>query len=142
MREIKFRGKGINSSKWYTGALYVFKDHAWVLEVTPSKNGSTGYAYCGKSPIEIFGAHNVEIETIGQFTGLKGKNGKEIYEGDIVEYDDFYVGDKLFPKGKDVVYFEDGCYFGGDGELDEVSIDIRKIKVIGNIHENPELLKD
>ena len=75
-----------------------------------------------------------------QYTGLHDKNGKEIYEGDIVKHDGFYVGDGHYESGVDVVEFDDGCYLGGDGELNSYEIVNKGIEVIGNIYENPELL--
>ena len=75
-------------------------------------------------------------DKIMQFTGLHDKNGKEIYEGDIVQR-----GVIVFERGK----FQ-GCYFDGNGNLEETWEDDlyqeRKIEVLGNIYENPELLKD
>jgi uncharacterized phage protein (TIGR01671 family) len=70
-----------------------------------------------------------------QFTGLHDKNGKEIYEGDIVQR-----GVIIFERGK----FQ-GCYFDSNGNLEETWEDDlyqeRNIEVLGNIYENPELLK-
>ena len=84
-------------------------------------------------------SHNEQFENwIGdivlmQFTGLTDKNGKEIYEGDIILFNNF--GDTL-----DKVVYSPGCFHtsGGGYLLDE----IREIEVIGNIYENPELLEE
>ena len=68
-----------------------------------------------------------------QYTGLKDKNGKEIYEGDIVDNDD-YIEDAHCCNnlGKTAVEFKDGCFVGMIGEI---------VEIIGNIYENPKLLK-
>ena len=72
-----------------------------------------------------------------QYTGLKDKKRKEIYEGDIVEIDD--GDDWVIGKGK--VIFKNGCFIIKDKNVLD-KIDGRIEKVIGNIYENPELLKD
>ena len=70
-----------------------------------------------------------------QFTGLKDKNGKEIYEGDIIN---FWANDT-----KQVVEFKNGAYwmFVVDDDHNPVPLPSKYIEVIGNIYENPELLK-
>lgn len=68
---------------------------------------------------------------IEQFTGLIDKNGKGIYEGDLVRYSQVYE----LPQE---IQFEAGCYIFGDEMLGALA---DKVEVIGNIHENPDLLK-
>lgn len=70
-----------------------------------------------------------------QFTGLKDKHGKEIYEGDIVRR--HWSGDKAEDQA---VVFTDGAFIWGDGK-GATGIDSSWATVIGNIYENPELIK-
>lgn len=87
--------------------------------------------------------YDKEDITLMQFTGLHDKNGKEIYEGDIVEYKDFSNGMYLFkeqPKARGVIKIDNlliGIYLKGMGTFEE-----SKAEIIGNIHDNPELLKE
>lgn len=133
MREILFRGKGTHghgAGEWIFGA-YV-KDF-W----KPSRVGH------GIIPIDG-GYCEVAPETVGQYTGLTDKNGKMIFEGDIVdvEYDIQYVGVASDRIGLFVVVFADGCFMKqkqGGGLFHFISSD--KCKVVGNIYDTPELLK-
>lgn len=127
MREIKFRGKRIRPKG--------VKD-AWAYGSLIQKIESTEIH---DSVFTWF----IHPETVGQFTGLKDKNGKEIYEGDICRLGFSYCDDKI-----GVVYFKDGCFYVDDkhplGNLPLWSFregESNIIEVIGNIHDNPELLK-
>lgn len=90
------------------------------------------------------GGFAIREEDIMQYTGLKDKNGKEIYEGDIIKLDDPNWGyGGMYDKEHDgylyrEVAFEDGCFcFKNGSELYNVN---GQSEVIGNIYENPELL--
>lgn len=142
MRTIKFRGKSINKGEWLFGDLI---------------HDNIGGSYIFPIEAENLYKENAVIpETIGQYTGLKDKNGVEIYEGDIVKAEE--IGGYCLKDVGVVRYFEDGCYFGIETPNystklrftnEEIKINdgyctIRftmEYEVIGNIHDNPELLK-
>lgn len=137
MREIKFRGKRVDNGEWVYGYYFASErdiDDGFVWRDIPQIQQRYGDHY------QYF---DVIPETIGQYTGLKDKNGKEIYEGDIVEYKDFSDGMYLFkeqPKARGVIKINNllsGIYLKGMGTFKESEVD-----VIGNIYENQELLKE
>lgn len=121
-REVKFRGKSIQNGKWLYGNIqipedpydeYFMWDNGWQMQV--------------------------DANTVGQYTGLKDKNGKEIYEGDIVttNKDDFFAIEyreeeaafKMIDYG--IAPFERDIR-----ELTKKGINEQRIKVVGNIHDN------
>lgn len=132
-REIKFRGKSKNSGEWLYG--YLFNYELSLTAVIPCIN------ICVPASLEeVYSDCTVYSGTIGQYTGLRDKDGKEIYEGDIVS-----IGNSL----KAVVIWFNGSFRFKD-ELSckaTYSEDIGAIMrdydvcIIGNIYDNPELLK-
>jgi hypothetical protein len=81
------------------------------------------------------GSYETKDLVLLQFTGLKDKNGKEIYEGDIIAYDG---------KGREIVEFENGCFWvnlGGELPVPLFAQMGIEFEVIGNIYENKDLLK-
>ena len=113
MREILFRGKRKKGDKrWVEGDLL----HGY------SGFGITNRYYAGSS-------FEVVLETVGQYTGLTDKNGKKIFEGDIVKISN----DEIFE-----VKYEDGGFTAG---LFLGDWDYGHVEVIGNIHDNPELME-
>ena len=85
----------------------------------------------------MFSADHVEPETVGQFTGLTDKNGTKIFEGDIVQAH-FRTNHS---KQTFRVIFEDGMFLFDNFCVKVPKYDIYSMKVIVNIHDNPELLE-
>ena len=144
MREILFRGKRTDNGEWVEGYYYKAKycrtddelcDYITVPHPKEYNEPSSHYI--------------VDPETVGQYTGLKDKNGKRIFEGDIIKYKNTdgikFNGVALTVIGK-VVYNEKNASFAISGK-DEIGakyydyFPIKNIEVIGNIHDDPELLR-
>lgn len=139
-REILFRGKRVDNGEWVYGkGLQQCKDElgneivAIFKDVVKSKN-------CIKKK----GRHTlyyvpVKAETLGQFTGLKDKNGKNIFEGDIVS-----LGDDLHYFTFNIKY---GSFMAASIKEDTGMLLFQRTitncgyAIIGNIHDNPELMK-
>lgn len=136
MREILFRGQTRRKGErvWMDGSPV---ESNWVYGgVFQGPNRSIIYSY---EPIE---KHTVYTETVGQFTGLLDKNGKKIFEGDIVQYFGTCPLEVCIEKGHPKIRYFDyitnseqtELFFGADEE------EYGECEIIGNIHDNPELL--
>lgn len=109
------------------------------------------YGGDSKGVNDIIATFEGDLELM-QYTGLKDKNGKEIWEGDVVKWDGFYVKeamvtDKFFgtremqpiqvdKSGVNTVEFKDGRF-----RIESIQLEMCDYEVIGNIYENPELIE-
>lgn len=151
MREILFRGKRIDNGAWVYGSFLLDgeahrpleKKHlsfskCYIIPETDRDNIKTRFND-GSYYLQTVGYHVIP-ETVGQFTGMTDKNGKKIFEGDIVKAERICNG--LYWTGCVVWWY--GCFaIQGIKDSNNVpAIDLfRNYEVIGNIHDNPELLK-
>lgn len=145
MREILFRGKRIDKNQWVYGSYC----YAELLNKSGYEHLIIEQSAEGKS-------HNVVVESVGQYTGLKDKNGQRIFEGDIVK------NEWCFIKGNSIVRFGEyksldssddyqcghlGFYLEHISDFNKRTVrkDImyfaNKCEIVGNIHDNPELLE-
>lgn len=128
MREILFRGKRVDNGEWVEGGILQFEDYVAIVRHSDYH--------------EWHDFVEVLPETVGQYTGLTDKNGKRIFEGDIV----YCIANA--DCGNCVVIFEDGEFrlvpdryyktYTTGGGYHAIRCFIKE--VIGNIHDNPELI--
>ena len=123
MREIKFRGKGKTDGKWYFGNLYDIDTYGRTHICTI--NG---------------GCLDIDHETVGQFTGLYDCDGKEIYEGDILRFGNSKCGVCEVKWDESIAAFCICFYFKDEIGSRPLGGGV-EFAIIGNIHDNPELLK-
>lgn len=138
-REILFRGKEIKTGKWIEGDLLRMGGHSFIFP-DPAPRG--------------FNSYEVDPETVGQFAGVKDKNGTRIFEGDVIECLDSFDD----PIRHRVEFRPEKGYFalflikGGDpwaikvgnpdvGYICQSHINDWSKYIIGNIYDNPEMLK-
>lgn len=167
MRTIKFRGKRFDNGEWMYGNLVELRNpfnpnDAPACFIMPKEVNIA-------APDSIAEQEVVDPDTVGQFTGLLDKNGKEIYEGDVLfvrewenlamrlfdreERERFPLEDckgSFLHESQRVVYFEEGSMCAGDYYISTLwdkqdkrhQYPIFEVEVIGNIHDNQELLSN
>lgn len=152
MREILFRGKSCENGDWCEGTLVIHKYYRSSSEEKDCRIvdmiygiDDDGFAYYHSGCDE-----SCDPKTIGQFTGLVDKNGKKVFEGDILSIE-CYDGGSLFEpsctwhENAEVIWSQE--HFGWYAKFadEELSLweydDSKTIEVIGNIHDNPELME-
>ena len=138
MREILFRAKTTDKGKWvygFVGQDTIIGKETYLATIIRTKTD------------KLYGGEWFEVipETIGQFTGLIDKNGKKIFEEDIVKITYYSIPDYKETEIRAVTYDESECCYYPMRWKDYCEIcdsytNIDEIEVIGNIHDNPELL--
>lgn len=131
MRQFKFRGKSKLDGEWFYGNLFVKDERGRTHISTPTR-----------------GCLCIDPNTVGQFTGLLDKNGKEIYEGDIItlkgNYPRVVLWDKMSWALMPTEYYHDEVFWVMNLQhpgLDWWEEFADEFEIIGNIHDNPELIK-
>lgn len=154
MREILFRGRRVDNGEWVEG---IFYQHPLTKECFVGVHDYNNYsiAYMGNLGCPVF--NKVDPTTVGQYTGLKDKNGKWIFEGDILSFPDTGEDGYEYKEGYDFTNVATVCWNNGRWELGDYGdynsgvmedMDVShcdfvatfpESEVIGNIHDTPEL---
>lgn len=140
-REILFRGKRADNGEWVEGYCVKLDNKAYIARIKRLQNDEEVLLYVEVIP-----------ETVGQYTGLTDKNDKKIFEGDIIKFttwdcqgsDTQHIGVVKLAYGMWSIWKSSNSeYWGADGAfgLYMVHSGDDEIEVIGNIHDNPELLE-
>ena len=141
MREILFRGKRIDNGEWVYGDI-IHRRYYKNTDVVVIRTEDSGF--------DNYSDYEVDPDTVGQYTGLTDKNGRKIFEGDILKivhkYQSPFDDDtkEYTDVTTDVVFFDDEglCFSYGESPFLCVADNVTaEYEVIGNIHDNPELLE-
>jgi len=147
MREIKFRGKTLEdrgmlpAGSWIKGGYYVDYCYGGCPE---GKHYIVTWNSTGLGFVDLI---QVDPETVGQYTGIKDKNGKEIWEGDILHHK-WHSGYEQIEETVSEVKWRNGAFVVDDKKRADWLLSIHSlaehwasVEIIGNIHDNPDLLE-
>ena len=143
MRMIRYRAK-VMLPEWPIVRKHEVPEGQWVYGEPHTIDCPTPHIHTANGDV---GKQPIDKETLGQFTGLRDKNGTEIYEDDIVDcdyivYDPWDDGKETLDPMRCVVEYDDfGFVFKKEEDLYYFLHDVKNIKVIGNLHDNPGLLE-
>lgn len=149
MREILFRGKRIDNGEWAYGSLIEQNNPEYHTYIVRSF-----LAEIDKENIDVTNLDIVEVDpnTVGQYTELKDKDGAKIFEGDILAFDDMDGSKGIYEvfwdgnNGKFAIAASGNRNYVDDFELFDELFErneyFKLFEVIGNINDNPELLKE
>ena len=150
MREIKFRGKRVDNGGGVYGLPGTHLGKTYILELNNFEEDRVYEQY----PHKEMWSYEVTPETVGQFTGLKDRNGKEIYEGDIVRTADgnvvatIKIGEcypepvKKFCEFHGIKNHKVYCLHAYDKVGEYLIEDNKSLEIIGNIYGNPDLREE
>ncbi len=146
MREIKFRGKRLDNGEWIYGSLLILTTGYYIVPTDTCYNELIDVDMGEKITLNALWEHNdfheVVPKTVGQYTGLKDKNGEAIFEKDIVK--NIKTGKMYTIKWHGVfagfIYDDIAFNHSHKSEWGELYLCYMKFEVIGSIHKNPELL--
>ena len=135
MREILFRGKRLDNGEWVEGFYAVASGNRHLILEDGYREG---FDYNGIADSDYW---DVDPATVGQFTGLHDMVGSRVFEGDIVRA---YTQSWAFADHVFVVKYGDRSFYMSNpsGETDQQKNWYMNFRVIGNIHDNPELLAE
>lgn len=149
-REIKFRGKRLDNGEWVYGDLITTSNGYSFIDTHNELYEDEEYLFRDNTNMIRVAASKIDTQAVGQFTGLKDKNGAEIYEGDILQ---MWIEDSVEPNGglfhQMYVVFtvEKGFVLWGKDMTTEDSeplfemLQWKDCEIISNTHDNPNLLK-
>ena len=154
-REILFKAKRKDNGEWVEGFVFEFKGEFYIMEMTQTFMT----AYYSEESVVDFNMRAIEIDpdTICQYTGLTDKNGKKIWENDILRYSYDYDGSSFLKDGEEIKYRVGAVFWSewrgswavcGRGNKKSTNNDVFKYnrnpnrtEVIGNIFDNVDLLE-
>ena len=135
----KFRGKSTadeNNDEWVYGNLVFDGKRAIIVN---------GIDEATDEYIAFKDFCSVDIDTVGQSTGLFDKNGVEVFEGDVVQFEDCYIESDFLYINKGIVEWSQGRFTVTNRDSVEMEDlldgELLDVTIIGNIYENPELME-